>query len=142
MTSGSQFGSTDLHDDHLMERLNSYVGNLSNEEPFASYDRLTNVQFPTFDGERFDTNPSDILLRDVFRQNGSLEEKFRKGQFNLQSIRMLADPATRFHLATARGFERDLVKHINGLDTEMMNRQTIVPAGSVLTMQVPVTNIN
>jgi len=129
LTSGASFGSTDVHDEHLIERMNQFVGNIENQEPKDIYDRIRNVGYPDLNRERVvgEAAPSDIMISDISRQNKSIEERFRKGLTGIGDLRRLTDVATRYHIAMSRGFERHLVNLINNMDSEAFNRQTVRP---------------
>jgi len=127
---GSNFGSTDVDDEHLVKRLNEFVGNLGNEEPHELFNKLKNVPYPDLDMENTTDihAPSDILLKDTNRQNMGMAERFQRGQIGLHDLRKLNDIGTRYHWSMSRGLERDLVSQINKLDSESFNLQTIKPS--------------
>ena len=131
LSSGTKFGDIDLHEEHLIEKLNNYIGNLSNDEPHRISNKIRSVDFPLLDREpvKGRSGSSDILFggRDVFRQDHGIEERFRKGLVGIADLRTLADPATRMHLSGSRGTERDLIRYFNRLDGEAFNRMTVRP---------------
>lgn len=130
LSSGSNFGEFELSPEHLVERLNSVIGNFNNERAFTHYDVLKRREYPELSRERVIGNhnvSSDILLKDTFRQHRGIEERYRKFLPNLRDIRAIGDPSTKYHIASSRGFERHLIDHINRLDAEKIDRSSIRP---------------
>ena len=130
LSSGVQFGYNMIHDEHMMERLNAFVGNLSNQDVYDTYRHLRNREMPDLTRERVLGNEhisSDILLNDTFRQHNEICERYRKKLTSLHDIRKLNDGATRYHIACSRGYERHLVDFISRMDTEMLDRKSIRP---------------
>ncbi len=126
--SGSQFGIR-LDEEHLVERLNAIITASESPEPFEHHRALTNVPFPDMDRERTEGPPvySDITLKDTSRQNGGMEERFRKGLMGIPDVRMMTDTSTRLHYPASRGLERKIIQTIQSLDSEAINRLTIKP---------------
>ena len=129
LSSKSTYGSTDVHEEHLVEKLNSFIDSLSQPEAFDMYDKARNIPYPDLDRERSDNGPifSDITLKDTGRQNKGMEERFRKNLLNIQDLRSLTDVSTRYHTSMARGLERTLINAFNSLDAEAINRSTLKP---------------
>ena len=129
LTSGSDFGYNMIHDEHIMERMNNIVGNLGNPKVYQHYSVLRNREYPDLTREKTIGNnvTSDILLNDTFRQHCEINERYRKKLPQLHDIRKVSDGATRYHMATSRGYERHLVDFISRLDTEMLDRKSIKP---------------
>ena len=71
--------------------------------------------------------PNNIGLKDTFRQHKGLSERYRRKLMNPEDIMTIYDGAVRYHLAASRGYERDLIRHIYMLDSEMINRKQIKP---------------
>jgi hypothetical protein len=130
LSSGAEFGSTELHDEHIMDRLDHFVRNLDNNQVPNIYDKMKTREYPDLDRGKVLGNSqvvTDILLKDNFRQHSGIEEKYRKKLSPLHSLRNIFDPATKYHRSISRGFERQLIEMINRLDTEKLDRQTLNP---------------
>lgn len=129
LTSGSDFGYNMLHDEHLIERLNNIIGNLDNNDVYDKYNSLRNVEMPDLKRHRSGNTDSrsDILLNDTFRQHKEIMTRYRKKLPNMHDIRKISDGATRFHIASSRGYERHLIEFISQLDSEMLDRKSIRP---------------
>ena len=128
LSSGSSFGLTSLSDEHLMERLNSLMANLDNPELHQEHELLKVVDYPDLDRERTSgTVASDVLLKDTFRQHSAINERYRKRLVNLEDVRNIFEPSTKYHRAISRGYERHLVDFIGKLDGEMINRASLKP---------------
>ena len=129
LSSGSSFGMSSLHDEHLMERLNSLMNNLDNPDMHRQHELLKIVDYPELTRARTsDTIASDMLLKDTFRQHSAINERYRKLLVGLEDIRNIYEPSTKYHRAISRGYERHLVDFIGKLDAEMLNRSTLKPA--------------
>ena len=126
---GSSFGELITDDEHIVRRLNSFVGNLENPYPYELQRIQTSIPYPMMDREKVygPVRHSDVLLKDVSRQHMGVEERYRKGLVPLDGFRALSDGATRFHLASSRGMERRLIHQINRLDGEFINRASLRP---------------
>lgn len=127
MDSGKPFGM--MEGDHIMDRLNSYVESVGNPKPYQGYNLFRSIPYPDLRRERpfHEQNIlSDLLYNDTFRQLRGIEEKYRYNLPNVADMRKLGDPSTRYHRSISRGLERKLVDDINGLDTEMLTRQSII----------------
>jgi hypothetical protein len=130
LSSGSKFGyNVNIHDEHMIERLNNVIGNLGNTDIYQRYDFMRNMEMPDLTREKVVSGnvSSDILLIDTFRQHNEINERYRKKFVQLHDIRRLSEGATRYHIASSRGYERHLVDFISRLDTEMLDRSTIKP---------------
>lgn len=128
LTSGSAFGYNEIHEEHMIERLNNIIGNLDNESVYQTYYDLRNREMPDLE-RRVNTGPisSDMLLYDNFRQHNEIMTRYRKRLPNLHDIRKISEGAMRYHISCSRGYERHLVNFISQLDTEMLDRQNIKP---------------
>jgi len=129
LTSGADFGYNVIHDEHLIERLNSFVGNLDNSKVYNQHSRIRNIAQPDFKRgrERTANTISDLILPDNFKQHSEMMERYRGGLPTMTDIRQISDGATRHHIACSRGYERHLVNFITRLDTEMLDRKSIRP---------------
>lgn len=129
MTSGAKFGNVPLHDEHIIERMDKVVANMDNESVHQTHRAIHNREYPDLGRERVVGHniSSDILLRDSFRQHKGMSEKYRKFLPNLQDIRLIYEPASKFHHTISRGYERDLVGFIGKVDAEMIDRNTLKP---------------
>ena len=129
LTSGSEFGYNIIHDEHMMERLNNMIGNLSNDNIYDTYNTMRNLEMPDLKRDRVDNGnvSSDMLLYDNFRQHNEIMTRYRKLLPNMYDIRKISEGATRYHIASSRGYERHLVNFISKLDTEMLDRKSIKP---------------
>ena len=120
------YGTTEIDDEHLLEKLDRYLGAFREHHIVNNFERFkSTIPFPVLEDAEFNERmpPDDVLLKDVHRQHYSIEERFRKNQIPLDSIKMLVDPSTRIHMSFARGSERELIKYFNKLDTESINRK-------------------
>ena len=133
LTGDSKWGSTEIHSEHLLERLNSFVGNLSNNIPYDFHASIASVPFPEMSRDRVNDFgiKSDLVLHDVNRQGLGISERYHKGLTRMRDLRRIADPATKYHLSISNGFERDLVNRINDMDEEYLNRKHIQPTISI-----------
>jgi hypothetical protein len=130
LSSATPYGSTTIHDEHIIERMNAFIDNLQRPDVYRRYDLLRTHEPHNLTRAKTVVSRntmSDILLRDTFRQNFALDERYRKGLLRLEDIRRISDPATRFHISCSRGYERHLVNSINSLDGEGINRLSIRP---------------
>ena len=124
--SGSDYG--DLTQNDYISRLESYVQSVNSEQPYIYHDFHRTRSYPTLGADRVrDSLISDLVLSDTFRQNKSIEERYRKNLVNSTDIRSIFDANYKFHLAMSRGMERHILRFIGDLDGEMVNRKTIVP---------------
>ena len=126
--SGTEFGQP-LNDEWMMGHLNNFVNNLSNPEVYQRHQWITTRDYPDLTRDRVVGGgaPSDILLKDTFRQNHGIEERYRKGLTPADDIRRIMEPTTKWHWASSRGYERHLIGNINRLDSEHLNRRVIKP---------------
>lgn len=129
LTSGSKFGATQLHDEHIIERLDRIMANMDNDSVHQTHRALHNRIYPDLSRERVNDGKivSDILLKDTFRQHRGIEERYRKFLPNLSDIRNIYEPSTKFHRSLSRGYERELVDFVNRSDAEMIDRNTLKP---------------
>ena len=127
LSSGYNYGSLDISDDHILEKMDSFSKNITESQPFDTYYDLINRPFPTT-ANRVRSKPvvSDIMLGDNFRQNRTIEEQFRRS-VTLGDIRKLSDGTTRYWLSNTRGNERWLINYLNELEAEGINRKSIYP---------------
>ncbi len=114
LSSKGKFGQTEWDTDHMVERLDAFVGNCQNDAPHRLYDSLKG------------NGVSDVTLKDTFRQHCGINEKFYPNRPDFADIRKIADFGVRMHLSVSRGYERYLVEHFNRLDSEWLNRQDII----------------
>lgn len=130
LTSGAKFGNIPYHDEHIIDRLDKVVANMDNDTVHLTHSRLHNRVYPDLSRERSDNSMivSDILLKDTFRQHRGMEERYRKFLPNLRDIKMIYEPATKFHHSISRGYERDIVDFIGRADSEMIDRNTLKPS--------------
>ena len=125
--SGKGFGER-KEEDHLISRLDGYVGATLRPEPYEAHQSHLDRFFPELDREKTeDKVVTDMILRDHFRHNRSIEERYRTNKSTYHDILKLYDGSTRFHHSISRGLERHVVDSINLLDNEVINRMTIVP---------------
>lgn len=129
LTSGAKFGGIQLHDEHIMERLDKIVGNMDNSEVHMTHNLIHSLTYPDLSRDRthFTSYGSDILLKDTFRQHMGIEERYRKFLPNMTDIRNIYEPTSKYHRSMSRGYERALVDFINRVDSEMIDRQTLKP---------------
>lgn len=129
LNSGSNFGYAQIHDEHLIERLNNFVGNLDNDKVYQRHIQMRNIDMPNFKRERVDGNNiiADLILTDNFKQHNEIMERYRSELPTMTDLRRISDGATRYHIAISRGYERHLIDFITKLDTEMLDRQSIRP---------------
>jgi hypothetical protein len=66
-------------------------------------------------------------LKDTFRQDKGIEERYRRGLVAPKDIKKIVEPSFKYHWACSRGYERHLLEHINGIENEHLNRQWIKP---------------
>ena len=127
--SGSQFGLTELHDEHIMDRLDKATNAMSSDLPYLYHQRLHIRDYPDLKRHKRQGEKvlSDILLKDNFRQHRGISERYRRGLVNVNDIMKLSDGASRYHWAISRGYERHIVNHILGMDSEYLNRANIKP---------------
>lgn len=127
--SGSQFGMTEVHDEHIMERLDKFVTSIGESKAFDQHLRHTTRDFPDSNRPKQESDfiLSDIALKDTFRQHKAINERYRRKLINPENLMPLFDGATRYHISISRGYERELVNHIYLMDSEFINRKNIRP---------------
>ena len=116
-------------EDSWMSMLNSFVGSTEKPDAYLMYEKMITREYPDLTREKIrgDVPPSDINLKDTFRQHYGIEERFRKKSVPIESIRRIMEPNYKLHLSSSRGYERDILSKMNLLDGELYNRQTIKP---------------
>lgn len=130
LSSGYPYGTLNLEDEHLAQKMDMFVDSLNNPKFYDVYDRLRSRDYPDLNRNRTVGNnniKSDILLGDVGRQNQMIEEIYRRGLCSIGDIRKFSDEITRRSIASSRGYERNLVIDLNNLDGEAINRKSIKP---------------
>lgn len=123
LTTDEDFGGLNFDDEHLVRRLDKFVGNIENEKPHQIYQNIKGIDYVSRISGL--DKPSDVLLKDINRQNKTLMERFYPYRPDLHDIKMITDFATRNHIAISRGYERHLINHFNRLDAEWLNRQSL-----------------
>ena len=130
LMSGYDYGSTSLEDDHHLNKLNLFLEFVEKPNSYDYLAKVRNREFPNLsrrnvlEGEK---TYSDIMLKDNFRQNLSIEEKFRNHLPSSTDIRNISDPMTKLWKSGSRGYELYLVNLFNNLDRESFNRKSIKP---------------
>lgn len=130
LSSGSNYGNTTIHDEHLLEKMNNFIENLNNEKIDLMLSKMRQRDFPDLSRARVSDNfnlSSDMLLKDTFRQHHGIEEAFRKFLPNMNDIRKISEPSTKYHLSMARGYERHILEMMGRLDAEALDRKVIKP---------------
>lgn len=127
LSSGIEYGESQLSDNHIADRLEGILSHIENEEPHQLYSILRTRVYPDLSRERISDNrvASDILLPDTFRQHKGINERFHKQLPSIGDIRRLYEPITKYHIAISRGYERHLVDFITDLDSEMISRRML-----------------
>lgn len=129
LSSNIPYGSTDLHNEHIIQRMNGIVEVLGGYDVHNNYEMIRTREPPDLYRERSHNRKSysDILLKDTFRQYNGMEERYRRGLPRIEDLRNISDPATKYHRTISRGYERYLVDYINRLDGEGLDRRSIRP---------------
>lgn len=128
LQSGSKFGETNLPEEHMYERLNNFVETVNNPEKFdqifAGYESMRTVPYPdlSFTRPPVLNRPSDIMLKDSYRQHRAIEERHRKSLPNSRDIRLINDWHSKEVFAGSRGLEREIVEMIARIDAEFLSR--------------------
>jgi hypothetical protein len=69
LTSSEPYGEIDPDDDHMLRRLNGFVDNLKNPEPYQMVDNMVqSAPMPSLNSPKVESEsnrPSDILLSDT-----------------------------------------------------------------------------
>lgn len=127
LTSGAKYGNVPYHDEIFLDRLDKIVSNMNNDNVHLTHNRLHIRDFPDLTRERISSNniSSDILLKDTFRQHKGIEERYRKSLPNVRDIKMIYEPATKFHYSISRGYERDIVDFFGKIDSELIDRNSL-----------------
>lgn len=119
-----------MDETNYLSKMNNFIGNI--EKPILKF----GVEYPDISQAAYGlgrtevirrTIPSDILMKETFRQHKSIEERYLKNRVYGKDIKKINDGVCKFHLAMSRGFERFLVDMINSLDDEYINRKFIKP---------------
>ena len=129
LTSGVNWGSTEIHDERYMERLEKTIESLSNGQGIILHNRhlirdYPDLKRPKRNGDRI---LSDLALRDTFRQHRGISERYRRGLTGVEDVMRISDGATKYHIATSRGYERHLIETMIGMDSEFINRANLKP---------------
>ncbi len=124
LNSGATFGE----DNDLLARMDKYVEHINSDkfpDTINTYNGLRNIPYPdlTFTRPPLVNRPSDILLKDTYRQHYGIEERQRKFLPRSDDIMRLMDPIFRDTYSSTRGFERELVNRIAMMDAEAYARQ-------------------
>jgi hypothetical protein len=124
LTSNFPYGRESINDEHLLEKFETFVTNLSNPRPFEITNKFRNVLMPSDNRVvRFANVNSDLMLKDTFRQHHAIRSKFYFDLVSMSDLRLLNDGATRYHISISRGLERKMVNHFNQLDCEYFDRK-------------------
>ena len=127
LSSNYKYGSTEIDDEHILDKLNSYLETYADEKTTELAERQRNIPYPVLDSENPVNTSTDVAFYglDSHRNYHSMQERFHKGQVSLESLMRLSDPPTRIHMSAARGVEKTLIRHFNHLDAEMLNYKSI-----------------
>lgn len=122
--SGATFGN----DTDFLKKMDQFVGHVHSEnfpQTIDIYNSIRTLPYPdlTFTRPPLVNRPTDILLKDVYRQHYGIEERQRKFLPNSYDILRIGDPITRDIYSSTRGFERELVNRIGMMDAEALARQ-------------------
>jgi hypothetical protein len=129
LSSGTDYGSIKFGDEYILDRLDAFSERISDDNIHNFYRTLRSSRSMP-DPDRFELDKtlvaSDIQFKDIFRQHKELETRCNRGRVNISHIRMIADPSLKYHWASSRGFERHVIGHMNLLDSEMINRRSVI----------------
>jgi len=130
LSSGYNYGSTDFSDDHHLQKLDLFIKNLENPDSYNHLSRMRNIEYPDLkrrDVRGFKSPMSDLSLKETYRHNMAIEEKYRNGLTSVSDIRKICDPLTKYWRSSSRGYELKLMDLFNNLDSEGLNRRSIKP---------------
>ena len=127
LLTSSNFGSTEVDDEHLLKRLNDSIEGFQNGNHLEISANARNIVYPQLDAPRVSGHvPYDIrTYRDSDCQGRGIRERFYPTRATLADLRALGDVGTRLHRPACRGVERTLIDMINRLDEEAVHRKVI-----------------
>lgn len=129
LNSGYHYGDTNISDEHHLDKLDKFVGNLEKPGAYDYLAKVRNREYPDLSRGKQLGQPtnSDLLLKENFRHHRAIEERFRSKLPSASDIRNISDPITKVWKSSSRGYERWLVDMFNNLDSEAFNRMSIKP---------------
>ena len=130
LSCGNDFGSIATSEDRIFDHMDNFVSKLSSEVGFNHHRNVHQVLYPTFSEGSLHNNaiaPSDVLLKDTFRQHRTINDTYRKGIPDMYDIKKIYDPSTKLYHSISRGYERHLIETMGLLDSEILNRRILKP---------------
>ena len=125
---GSQM-TADVDNEWVMRHLNNYLGAVEQPTVYQVHSNMINRPYPELTRDRTTdpVPPSDVLLKDTSRQHKGIEERYHKLMMPIDDIWRIAEPTFKWHWASSRGLEREVVGLSNKLESESVNRRTLKP---------------